>query len=152
MDKPVKTPSRVVATNVKRWREARGLSQKAVADRMTELGFRWTHSVASDFERGRRGVSVDELVHLAMLFAISPAKLLRADVTPEVSVGKGDHVLPARFYNAWLDGRHPVIFAPPVLDREGSPGLRLMVNPLDPEARRFIELLWEDDDKGQEKD
>jgi transcriptional regulator with XRE-family HTH domain len=150
MGNAVQKPSGVVATNIKRWREAHGLSQQAVAERMSELGFRWTHSVASDFERGRRGVSIDELVHLALLFGIEPGKLLRAEVTAGVALGSGDQALSAAFYNLWLDGRVKVAFAPPVLDREGPPEFRLMVNPLDPDARQLIELLWNED--SQEED
>jgi hypothetical protein len=37
-----------------------------------------------------------------------------------------------------LDGRLQVTFDP-----EGSPSYRILVDPLDPEARRFIEALWE---------
>jgi hypothetical protein len=119
---------------------------------MTGLGFRWTHSVASDFERGRRGVSVDELVALALLFATSPAKLLRAEVTPGVKVDKSDQALPAWFYNAWLDNRVQATFAPPVTEREGPPELRLLVNPLDPDFHRFIDWLEGSDSENEEGD
>jgi transcriptional regulator with XRE-family HTH domain len=63
---------RLFATNVRREREARGLSQEALAD-LAGLHRTYVGSV----ERGERNISIDNIERLGQALAIEPADLLR---------------------------------------------------------------------------
>lgn len=78
--------SQVVGENVARIRKATGVTAKAVADRMTELGVSLSPSGVSDIEAGRRTVSVDQLTCLAVVLDVSPVALLN----PYVPTAAGD--------------------------------------------------------------
>ena len=73
--------SDVLAWNVRRRREAAGLTQQDIADRMHALGHStWTHQVTtSKVERRVRAVPVDELAGLALALEVAPVDLLTPD-------------------------------------------------------------------------
>jgi len=112
------TPEQVLGDNVKVYRDARGLSQQGLADRMARLGFSWTHNTASLTERGKRGVSVNEFVGLALVFGVKPANLLMAR-DPEISqVAVGAATTSAGTFNDWARGEWAMILNPDVDEAE----------------------------------
>jgi transcriptional regulator with XRE-family HTH domain len=70
-------PSQVVAANVRSLRALRGLSQDGLAEKMQHLQHEWSRATASEVERGRRNVTVDELASLAIALGVwGPGDLL----------------------------------------------------------------------------
>jgi transcriptional regulator with XRE-family HTH domain len=78
-----RTTSHVVGRNVGRFRNGSGMTTRALATRLTELGVPLTSSGISDIEAGRRTVSVDQLTSLAMALDVSPIALLMPESGPE---------------------------------------------------------------------
>lgn len=67
----------VIAGEVRRYRDMRGMSAQQLADRCTELGMPLKRSVLANFESGRRPtVSVPELVILAKALEVPPVRLI----------------------------------------------------------------------------
>jgi len=58
---------RQFAANLKAVREARGMSQTALAERMSGLGHRWHQSTVTKIEAGRRAVRIGEARDLATI-------------------------------------------------------------------------------------
>lgn len=56
---------RNIAANVRTWRDARGISQEDLAERMTALGFGFTQATVWKIESGQRRVQGGELLALA---------------------------------------------------------------------------------------
>jgi transcriptional regulator with XRE-family HTH domain len=67
---------RAVAHNVKVLREARGLTQTDVSDRMRTIGRPLLPTGVLKVEQGIRRVDVDDLVALASVFGVPPDELL----------------------------------------------------------------------------
>jgi transcriptional regulator with XRE-family HTH domain len=65
-----------VAHNVKALREARGLTQTDVSDRMGAIGRPLLPTGVLKVEQGNRRVDVDDLVALALVFDVPPDELL----------------------------------------------------------------------------
>ncbi len=65
---------RVLGRNVRRYREARGLSQEAFADL---LGYHRTYM--GGLERGERNLTLQSVEKLARQIEMDPLELLRAD-------------------------------------------------------------------------
>ncbi len=102
MDKgSINTPEGVLGDAVKRYREARGMSQQDIAGKMGELGFSWSHNTASLSERGKRSVSVNEFVALAVVLRVNPGKLLVP--LSDIAVGP-DVVIEKDLAAPWLEG------------------------------------------------
>ena len=72
-------PSEALADNVRHWRGVRRLSQGGVAQEMRKLGHRWHQQSVSGVESGRRPVTTDELVSLALVLRATVAQLLEPD-------------------------------------------------------------------------
>lgn len=82
--------ARTVASNVRRLREARGLSLRALSDEIQDRGWNLSADAINKIENGRdpdpdavapkqiRRVDVDDLVALAAVFDVPPATLLEA--------------------------------------------------------------------------
>jgi transcriptional regulator with XRE-family HTH domain len=83
--------SDVLADNLRAWRLLRRLEQAEVARRMTMLDHAWGPSTVSQVERGRRNVTVDELLALAIALGV-PAWVLLDPLGPE-----GDNDAPVDF-------------------------------------------------------
>jgi transcriptional regulator with XRE-family HTH domain len=73
-------PSQVLARNVGAVRRLTGWTQAVVAERMNNLGHRWTAATVSEVERGYRNVTTDELVNLALVLGRTVERLLDARV------------------------------------------------------------------------
>ncbi len=73
----------VLRANVRALRDARGLSQQDLADRMVELGHSWHQTTAGRIERGLRGVSAEEAGGLAAALETTVVGLLDPLATEE---------------------------------------------------------------------
>jgi transcriptional regulator with XRE-family HTH domain len=98
--------SDVLAANIRVLRLSCGLEQSDVAERMTFLGHRWTQQTISEVERGRRNVTVDELLGLALILDATTDELL--DPTSRGrewrGLDYGPAVLEATEAQAWVRG------------------------------------------------
>jgi len=71
------TPERVLARSLRAMREARGLTQKAVAAEMAACGFpTFRQTVVAKIEGGQRPVTVNEGAALAAILGLSLADLI----------------------------------------------------------------------------
>jgi transcriptional regulator with XRE-family HTH domain len=64
----ITTVAETVASNVRAFRQLRGMDQAALARRMEALGIEWRQGTVSEVERNQRNVTVAEL--LALAFAL----------------------------------------------------------------------------------
>lgn len=93
--------ARVVAAEVRRYRQAQGWSGQRLVDRCRELGLEVTRSTLGDFESGRRTkVTVAELLVLARALEVAPLQLI-------VPVGHEEtaELLPGEVRPAWDSAR-----------------------------------------------
>jgi transcriptional regulator with XRE-family HTH domain len=89
--------ARVIAGEVRRYRQAAGLSTQRLADRCAELGLPLRRSVLANLESGRRdSVSVAELLVLAAALGVAPVLLV-------LPVGRAvlSEVLPRSHTDTW---------------------------------------------------
>lgn len=110
---PLGATGRTVAANVHRLRKARGMSVRALASALNELGRPITGSGITRLEGQTEGaapnprrVDVDDLVALAQVFGVSPsALLLPLDDDPAHKVEiTGAGVVAADHAWDWMDG------------------------------------------------
>lgn len=99
-----------VRANVQRLREARGMTKKQLADRVTEQGRAMAPLAVSRIEAGTRRVDADDLAALAIALRVSPATLFlpwteRADEPVEVTTAG---TVPAAAAWLWSDGVRPL--------------------------------------------
>jgi transcriptional regulator with XRE-family HTH domain len=96
---------RLVQRRVRELREEAKISQKELALAMTTFGFNWNEATCTQVERGRRAVSLEELVALAAIWgrpvttflsaasdetlALPGGRFLTPDVLRELLVGEG---------------------------------------------------------------
>jgi transcriptional regulator with XRE-family HTH domain len=96
-----------VRANVKRIREARGLSYRQLSDRLRELRRPIPTLGLSRIEKGERRVDADDLMALCAGLRVNPAALLLPpDTRGEVEL-TGFGVVLAREAWDWADGRIP---------------------------------------------
>ena len=77
---------RVVGSNVRRVRKARGWRQDDLAREARSIGLSWTRNVVANLESGRRNLTVGELLLLTTLLRVPVAQLLEADRTARIYV------------------------------------------------------------------
>jgi transcriptional regulator with XRE-family HTH domain len=93
--------ARVIAAEVRRYRQMRGLSAQQLADRTAELGLPMQRSVLANLESGRRTtVTVAELLVLAAALSVAPVLL----VFPVGQIAEAG-VLPNRSVSSWSAAR-----------------------------------------------
>lgn len=109
MESTPRTIQQVVASNVRRLREVRGVSQDDVARAAQLLGAPWRQTTVGDVEKLRRLPTVETLVVLAAAFTllddgapVSPSDLLEHDGPVEMTSGAW---LPAEAVREMLRGR-----------------------------------------------
>ncbi|WP_078898320.1 helix-turn-helix transcriptional regulator [Streptomyces sp. CNQ-509] len=101
---------RQTATNIERIRTLLGISQRQLAERLTDLGRPIPSTALSKIERGDRRCDVDDLAALAAALGVSPTTLLLppvADDTTTTVTGAGE--VTARHAWDWADGIHPLL-------------------------------------------
>lgn len=111
---PLGPTGRTVAANVHRLRKAKGMSTRALASALNELGRPITGSGVTRLEGlteaaapNPRRVDVDDLVALAQVFGVSPSALLLPlddDPTHKVEISGAGMVSADRAWD-WMDGR-----------------------------------------------
>ena len=99
-----------VAANVRRLREARGLSLPGLSDRLAKIGRPILPSGLSKIELGERRVDVDDLMALAVALRVNPSAMLLphttgSDESYEITGAGG---LPAHQVWDWADGKAPL--------------------------------------------
>lgn len=115
-----KSPSQVLAEELRKTRERRGWTQQALADRLEEIDLPIDRSTIAKIEANTRGVSVDEVLAFAIALGVPPMILMvprsedKVRVAPGVKVGSWEAA-------AWWRGVFP-------LD-----------NAISPEDRRFFD-------------
>lgn len=77
------TPEQIAGRQLAWLREERGWSQAEVARRMEASGYHWHQTTAGRIESGKRPLRLNELVHLAAMFGVSPIRLIVPNVTPD---------------------------------------------------------------------
>ena len=91
--------NQLVAENLRAARVARGWSQARLAEEMSRAGADWTRGVCAYAESGRRNITVDDLLALAIVFSTTPAYWLippsRAFEDGPPNVRAGDTEVPA---------------------------------------------------------
>jgi transcriptional regulator with XRE-family HTH domain len=90
----------VVGRTLKAFREERGWTQEAVAQRLKLVGLSWTRFQLSDIEAGRRDISAAEMLLIAEALGVRVADLLEGDGFIELS----DSERPLRAVRAVLAG------------------------------------------------
>ena len=64
-------------------RAERGWSQSEVARRMQASGYNWHQATVGRVENGKHPLRLNELMHLAAMFDVSPLRLIVPNVTPD---------------------------------------------------------------------
>jgi transcriptional regulator with XRE-family HTH domain len=109
-DGSLATPERVLARQLKYWRDERKLSAQALANRLAELGAPGLNRrVIAKIENSERGVSLDEWLQLAHALAVPPP-LLFLDLRSGSEVRITDSVVLHPWLAwEWIQGEHPPV-------------------------------------------
>lgn len=107
-------PSEVLAEQVRAWRDRRGLSARQLAERIADLGGSMDRVAIASLEVGRRGVSLDEALLLAVALNVPPPLLMFGLGTGDlVEITTADIVDP-QLATEWLAGEEPLAASRPV--------------------------------------
>ncbi|MCG3039175.1 helix-turn-helix domain-containing protein [Streptomyces sp. S1A] len=113
---------KMVAANIKRLREAQGLSLRALAKRVEESGRKISADALNKIENGRlvdepdyqekppniRRVDADDLVVLSVALGVNPSALLLPDTTDGSAHLTGGGSVDAETAWDWADGKRPL--------------------------------------------
>ena len=80
----------VIGANLKALRMEAGVTQAAVADAMAAAGFDWKRITCAEVEIDKRRVKIEEVLALAVLFAIPTIELLLPDDNTVIEWPQGD--------------------------------------------------------------
>lgn len=113
--------AKAVAQNVRRIRNERGLSIRALAARTSDMGHPLPHSALSKIENEQRRVDIEDLLALAVALETSPTSLLLPyEPDPRRSVAiVGTVAAPSSAAWEWAQGTEPLP-APASSYEEGS--------------------------------
>jgi transcriptional regulator with XRE-family HTH domain len=78
----IATPEEIAGRKMYSLRRDRGWSQAETARRMDPYGYSWVQSTVGRIEAGKRPLRLNEVVHVAALFGVSPIELLVPNTTP----------------------------------------------------------------------
>ncbi|MFI9269901.1 helix-turn-helix domain-containing protein [Kitasatospora sp. NPDC052896] len=130
------------AKNIERLRTELGMSQRRLAEILTDLGRPTPTTALSKIERGERRVDVDDLAAIAVALGVSPATLLLppvADASQTNVTGAGPVTTEAAW--DWADGISPLLpFPVDEPDQAGEDGLLTHALRARPEGRRTRHL------------
>jgi len=102
------TPHEVFAEQLVLLRERHGWSQTRLAEAMTGIGMAMSQSKIADIERGKRQVTIDELVTFAVALGVSPqALMLPTDSRKRMTFANRD-LLPIPTVATWWRGDAPL--------------------------------------------
>jgi transcriptional regulator with XRE-family HTH domain len=76
------TPEQIAGRKMALLRQERGWSQAQTARSMKPYGYNWAQSTVARIESGERPLRLNEVVHVAALFNVSPIELLVPTSTP----------------------------------------------------------------------
>jgi transcriptional regulator with XRE-family HTH domain len=76
MARLTQTVKETIASNVRTYRQLRGIEQSTLARHMQSVGFAWRQVTVSEVERGERNVTVSELFGLALNLDTTVEKLI----------------------------------------------------------------------------
>ena len=130
--------SDVLADNIRAWRLLRRLEQAEVASRMAKLDHTWGPSTVSQVERGRRNITVDELLALAIALSVPVWVLLdplgpQGDNETPVDFGPAG-TLAANLVREWLTTNAVPRFDWSDTAGDAPPSRRLFIGPQGPRA------------------
>lgn len=81
------TPEQFAGRRIAAHRQRRGLSQKTLAERMTDRGFSWLQTTAAKTEAAQRPLRVNELVAIAEILDVDTADMLdRSSRHPDTAI------------------------------------------------------------------
>jgi transcriptional regulator with XRE-family HTH domain len=104
-----RTLDRSLQRRVRTLREHQGLSQQDLADRLKELGMAMDRSAIARLEQGRRGISVPEMLFLALALNVAPVHLLvNPDSDEPIAVIPDGLPHPPAEIRAWIRGELPI--------------------------------------------
>ena len=104
-----RTLDRSLQRRVRTLREHQGLSQQDLADRLKELGIAMDRSAIARLENGRRGISVPEMLFLALALNVAPVHLLvNPDSDEPIAVIPDGLPHPPAEIRAWIRGELPI--------------------------------------------
>lgn len=86
---------RVIASNMRRIRNERGLLQEDVAAAARWVGLRWNSVTVTQMESGKRAIGLDEFLLLPLVLRCSVKDLLRADGEDLVELGYDTYLSPS---------------------------------------------------------
>ena len=130
-DEPAGTVPKVIGDNLRRARNARGLSVRQMSERLGEVGAPMLPSAVSENERAARKVTVEDALRFAIALNIPLVDLLTpaggsVDIAPNVPP------IPGHEMAAWVSGADPW---PPEADRAEFMQLA-------DEHRRAVDRTW----------
>jgi transcriptional regulator with XRE-family HTH domain len=104
------TLDRSLARRVRTLREHQGLTQQELADRLKKLGVPIDRSAVARLERGRRGMTVAEMLALALALSVAPVHLLVDPDSDEpiTLISHGLPLPPAEMIRGWIRGELPI--------------------------------------------
>ncbi|MCB1258510.1 MAG: helix-turn-helix transcriptional regulator [Microthrixaceae bacterium] len=113
-----KHTSAVVGANVRRLRTGAGMTIRDVVQNLRDIQVPMSPSGVTDIEKGRRGVTVDQLTALAIVFNVSPATLLtpHPDDPDEETMLSACIPASARDIWLWMIGEEPSMIDPEAVD------------------------------------
>ena len=104
-----RTLDRSLQRRVRTLREHQGLSQQDLADRLKELGIAMDRSALARLENGRRGISVPEMLFLALALSVAPVHLLvNPDSDEPITLIPHGRPLPPAEIRGWIRGELPI--------------------------------------------
>jgi transcriptional regulator with XRE-family HTH domain len=114
-----------VRQNIKRAREARGLSYAALSRMLAEAGRPIPTLGLSRIEEGQRRVDADDLVALAVALRVNPSALLLPPTVEGDADLTGRGTVPAVDAWDWADGNRPLVNP---RDDDGTAGLDFLLH------------------------
>jgi transcriptional regulator with XRE-family HTH domain len=79
MENRIMTVAEAIGANVKRLRESEGMRQADLAKTLRDTGLLWTRDIVASVERGRRSLSIDELLLLCRVLDVEMSEFFAGD-------------------------------------------------------------------------